>query len=184
MTWKVPVFDMFYVISQPFLKLSTWNFVHIFMRHCPLTYVTVIWKFWFGGNCFEKKKTFGHFFENFRNFQNFENPWYQFCSAINSTPFHISQLIVALKLNQWRWFPWTHFAGQNRRNMTSLWRHSRLTYYDLGPNFLTQDVELLSGEVLQVSKRNSQYFGSYLRKTTGGPLPPPPSEARDKSKSK
>ena len=48
MTWKVPVFDMFYAISQPFLKISTWNFVHIFMRHCPLTYVTVFWKFWFG----------------------------------------------------------------------------------------------------------------------------------------
>ena len=63
--------------------------------------------------------------------------------------------------------------------MTSLWRHSRLTYYDLGPNFLTQGVELLAGEVWQVSKRNSQYFRSYLRKTTGGALwPPPPSGAR------
>ena len=37
---EVPVFDMFYGISQPVLKISTWNFVHIFMRHCPLTYVT------------------------------------------------------------------------------------------------------------------------------------------------
>ena len=66
--------------------------------------------------------------------------------------------------------------------MTSLWRHSRLTYYDLGPNFLTQGVELLAGEVWQVSKRNSQYFRSYLRKTTGrGPFgPPPPSGARVK----
>lgn len=62
--------------------------------------------------------------------------------------------------------------------MTSLWRHSRLTYYDLGPNFLTQGVELLPGEVWQVSKRNSQYFRSYLRKTTGGPFGPPPSGAR------
>ena len=52
--------------------------------------------------------------------------------------------------------------------MTSLWRHSRLIYYALGPNFLTQGVELLPGEVWQVSKRNSQYFRSYLRKTTGG----------------
>ena len=32
---------------------------------------------------------------------------------------------------------------------------------------LTQGVELLAGEVWQVSKRNSQYFRSYLRKTTG-----------------
>ena len=63
--------------------------------------------------------------------------------------------------------------------MTSLWRHSRLTYYDLGPNFLTQGVELLPGEVWQVSKRNSQYFRSYSRKTTGGgPFGPPPSGAR------
>ena len=65
--------------------------------------------------------------------------------------------------------------------MTSLWRHSRLTYYDLGPNVLTQGVELLAGEVWQVSKRNSQYFRSYLRKTTeGGPFGPPPSGARVK----
>ena len=63
--------------------------------------------------------------------------------------------------------------GQNRLNTTSLLRHSRLTSYDLGPNFLTQGVELLLGEVWQVSKRNSQYFRSYLRKTTRGPLPPP-----------
>ena len=36
-------------------------------------------------------------------------------------------------------------------------------------------MELLPGEVWQVSKRNSQYFRSYLRKTTGGgPLGPPP----------
>ena len=62
--------------------------------------------------------------------------------------------------------------------MTSLWRHSRLTYYDLGPNFLTQGVELLAGEVWQVSKRNSQYFRSYLRKTTGGPFGPPPPAGR------
>ena len=63
--------------------------------------------------------------------------------------------------------------------MTSLWRHSRLTYYDLGPNFLTHGVELLPGGVWQVSKRNSQYFRSYLRKTTGGALwAPPPSGAR------
>ena len=40
--------------------------------------------------------------------------------------------------------------------------------------FLTQGVDLLPGEVWQVSKRNSPYFRSYLRKTTGGPLPPPP----------
>ena len=52
--------------------------------------------------------------------------------------------------------------------MTSLWRHSRLTYYDLGPNCLTKGVELLPGEVWQVWKRNSQYFRSYLRKNTGG----------------
>ena len=47
-----------------------------------------------------------------------------------------------------------------------------MTYYDLGPKFLTQGVELLPGEVWQVSKRNFQYFRSYLRKTTGGALPP------------
>ena len=39
--------------------------------------------------------------------------------------------------------------------------------------FLTQGVELLPGEVWQVSKLNSQYFRSYLRKTTRGPFGPP-----------
>ena len=58
---KSACFDMFYAISQPFLKISTWNFVHIFMRHYPLTYVTVFWKFWFGGNMFRKEKN-GTFF--------------------------------------------------------------------------------------------------------------------------
>ena len=45
-------------------------------------------------------------------------------------------------------------------------------------------MELLDGEVWQVSKRNSQYFRSYLRKTTGrwGPFAPPPSGARVNSK--
>ena len=64
--------------------------------------------------------------------------------------------------------------------MTSLWRHSRLTYYDLDLIFLAQGVELLPGEVWQVSKRNSQYFRSYLRKITGGLPPPPPSGAEVK----
>ena len=62
--------------------------------------------------------------------------------------------------------------------MTSPWRHSRLTYYDLGPNCLTQGVKLLPGEVWQVSKRNSQYFRSYLWKTTGALCPPPPPAGR------
>ena len=35
---KVPVFDTFYVIIQPFLKISTWNFVHTFISHFHLTY--------------------------------------------------------------------------------------------------------------------------------------------------
>ena len=39
-------------------------------------------------------------------------------------------------------------------------------------------MELLAGEVWQVSKRNSQYFRSYLRKTTGGPFGPPPPAGR------
>ena len=45
---------------------------------------------------------------------------------------------------------------------------------------LTQGVKLLPGEVWQVSKRYSQYYRSYLRKTTGGPFAPPPSGARVK----
>ena len=69
---KCLFFTCFYVISQPFLKISTSNFVHIFMRHCPLTYVTVFWKFWFwGGNFWKRKKNV----ENFGNFWKFSKFW-------------------------------------------------------------------------------------------------------------
>ena len=56
--------------------------------------------------------------------------------------------------------------------MTSLWRHSRLTYYDLGPNFLTQGVELLAGEVWQVSKELQELFAKNHRVGPFGPPPP------------
>ena len=74
MTWKVPVFDMFYVISQLFLKISTWNFLHIFISHCPLTYGTVFENFDFEEEYFEKEKEMLIFFESLENFQSFENP--------------------------------------------------------------------------------------------------------------
>ena len=35
---KSAFFDMFYVISQPFLKISTWNCAHILISHFPVTY--------------------------------------------------------------------------------------------------------------------------------------------------
>ena len=144
------------------------------MRHCPLTGVTVFWKFWFGGNCLKKrKKNLLKILEILGNVQHFQNPRWQFCSPIHYTSFHLSQLIVALKLHQWQRFPWTHFVGQNRRNMTSLWRHSRLTYYDLGPIFLTQGVELFPGEVWEVWKRNSPVLQKLFAKNHRGALGPP-----------
>ena len=74
MTWKVSVFDMFYVISQPFLKLSTWNFVHIFISHCPLTYCTF---FFFKilmlrGKILKKKKTCWKFWKFLVIFKKFK----------------------------------------------------------------------------------------------------------------
>ena len=36
---KSAFFYMFYVISQPFLKISTRNCAHILISHCPLTYM-------------------------------------------------------------------------------------------------------------------------------------------------
>ena len=73
--------------------------LYTFMRYCPLTYVTFFENFDLGGNCFEKKKN-GPFLKSFQNFHNFENPRYEFCSPTNYTSFHVSQLIVALKLHQ------------------------------------------------------------------------------------
>ena len=85
--------------------------------HAPLPSNICYWflKILIWGNCFEKKKwTF--FLNFFRNFLNFQNPRSeQFCSPTNSTSFHISQLIVALKLHKI-----VAFVGQNRRYMTSL----------------------------------------------------------------
>ena len=44
---------------------------------------------------------------------------------------------------------------------------------------MSKGAELWPEEVgIANSKRNSQYFSSYLRKITGGLCPPPPSEAR------
>ena len=49
---------MFYVITQPFLKILTWKFcTHIHQPHCPLTYCTVflfVENFAFEGESFEK----------------------------------------------------------------------------------------------------------------------------------
>ena len=66
MTWKVPVFDMFYVISQPCLKILAWNCVHIFISHCPLKCGTFFsWKFFIlRGEVLKKKiivENFGKF---------------------------------------------------------------------------------------------------------------------------
>ena len=61
-------FDMFYAISQLFLKIPTWNFVHIFMRYCPLTFVTVFLKILIWGKLSRKEKN-GHFFKIFDIFK-------------------------------------------------------------------------------------------------------------------
>ena len=37
------------VITQPFLKISTWNFIYIFISHCHLTYYMFFWNFLFLG---------------------------------------------------------------------------------------------------------------------------------------
>ena len=91
-------FYMFYVISQPCLKISSWNFVHLFISHCPLRYCTVLLllkNFDFGGEIFEKEKKSLKIYIFY--FQNFQNTRQQFCNPTNSTSFHIKQLIVALK---------------------------------------------------------------------------------------
>ena len=104
---------MFYVISQPFLKISTWNFVHIFISHCPLTYYTFFWKFWFWGGKFWKRKNMLEMLEIFGNFQQFENPRLQFCSPTNSTSFHIrltrlTNVVIACGRVSW----WRNWRGR------------------------------------------------------------------------
>ena len=65
---------MFYVISQPFLKISTLNFVHIFISYCPLTNYPVFETFDFEGENFEKEKKLSKILKILRNFQNFQKP--------------------------------------------------------------------------------------------------------------
>ena len=96
--WKMPVFDMFYRISQSFLRIMTWNYVYIFIIQCPLTYSTF---FYFKNLDFELKYFFFkikivlYFFWKFSKFWFFETPISQFCSSTNSTSYHMRTLIVA-----------------------------------------------------------------------------------------
>ena len=58
--------------------------------------------------------------------------------------------------------------------MTSLWRHSRLTYYDLGPNFLTQGVGIVGRERYGKFQREiPSTSGAICEKPQGGPFGPP-----------
>ena len=47
----------FMLYLSHFWRYRLENFVHIFMRYCPLTYVTVFWKFWFGRKLFRTDVT-------------------------------------------------------------------------------------------------------------------------------
>ena len=84
---------------------------------------------------------------------------------------------LLLKLHQWRRFPWTHFAGQNRRNMTSLWRHSRLTYYDLGPIFLHKVWNCCPEGYGKFQSEISSTSGAICEKPQGALWAPPPPPA-------
>ena len=64
---------MFYVISQPFLKISTGNFVHIFISTYPSNILYGFWrKKYFEGEYFEKEKML-RMLKILGNFQNFQN---------------------------------------------------------------------------------------------------------------
>ena len=80
---RLYIFDMFYVISQPFLKISTWNCVHIFMRHCPLPCVTFfLLKILILGENVSKRKKVDIFLNFFRYFKFFENQRYSFIALL------------------------------------------------------------------------------------------------------
>ena len=53
-------FDTFYVITRPFLKIETSNFVHIIISHCILTYMQIFFvtKVDFRGELLETKNVF------------------------------------------------------------------------------------------------------------------------------
>ena len=58
----LPVFYMFYAISQPLLKILTWNCVHMFMRHYPLAFVMFFFENFDLGETVLKRKKIGRFF--------------------------------------------------------------------------------------------------------------------------
>ena len=69
--WKIVVFDLQNAQTRTFLKISTWNFVHVYIWQGSFTY----------NPFFEISKMFPNSFldhnifdDYFYNFQNFENP--------------------------------------------------------------------------------------------------------------
>ena len=151
--------------------ISTWNFVHIFMRHCPLTYLRFLENFDMGWNCFEKKKL--DIFWNFRNFQNFRPSEIAVCSPTNSTSFHISQLIVALNCTS---------SGDFRKpillvkiakhDVTHGWPITTwvLIFWHKVWNCCPERYGKFQSEIPSIS-------GAICEKPQWGPLPPPPPPA-------
>ena len=75
MTWKVPVFDMFYVISLAIFEDIDLKFCALIHQLLPsnILFAYCFENFDFEGEIFEKEKML-NILEIFRNFQNFENP--------------------------------------------------------------------------------------------------------------
>ena len=74
-------------------KISTWNFVNIFISHCHLTGVPVFGKFWFWGwNSYKRKKKWK--FEIW-HLQSLKYQRLQFYSCTYFIACYISQLTVA-----------------------------------------------------------------------------------------
>ena len=126
MTWKVPGFDMFYVISQPFLKISTWNFVRIFICHWHLTYFTAFWKFWFRGITFLKEKKMDLFFFS-RNLQLFaicEICNCNYCKILTFSLRKIGDSTLTQAVSSWLNF------DSNSIQLTQLWLKWQSAWFD------------------------------------------------------
>ena len=102
---KNACFDMFYVIFQPFFEDIDLKFCTHIHETFPSNICYGFLKILIWGKLSRKEKKwtfFPIFFEMFKMLKIRDS---SFVAPTNSTSIHISQLIVALKLHQWRRFP-------------------------------------------------------------------------------
>ena len=109
--------------TKTFLKGITWNLLHTFFIDYSSTYIPFVlkvWKFW---GFFSKIKYNVKKISKFPKFKNKKKSEIAVLQTFFSECINYFRLPLSLKMSVWQRFPLTLIFVQNRRNMTSLWRH-------------------------------------------------------------